>query len=161
MRPRVAEVLPLDSNTNGLAVFPKADGSGLTVYVGQTGVSQALNSVFNPTTQLQFNIRGLLAFDASPDGGGLLTNRRLLNTAISFYYDGVRVSRNGWVFGAAGEGVDVLDFRTGLTLGTIRLAGPLPGRAVNIAFGDHEMWVVGSGGVWHVSGIQERLDRDW
>lgn len=161
MRPRVAEVLPLDSNANGVTVSKRAGGSGLSVYVGQTGLSQALNKVFDPSTQLQFNRRGMLAFDTGPGDAGLLTNRRLLSVAIAYQYDGIRASRNGWLFAAGGEGVDVLDPRTGITLGTIRAAGPRPRMSVNVAFGEHEMWVVGDGGVWHVSGIKETLARGW
>lgn len=161
MRPRVAEVLPLDSNSNGITVSKKAEGSGLNVYVGQTGLTQALNKIFDPSTQLQFNRRGLLAFDTDRESAGLLSNRRLFSVAIAYQYDGIRASRNGWIFAVGGEGVDVLDPRTGLTLGTIRVSGPRPRTSVNVAFGNHEMWVVGDGGVWHISGVKERLARSW
>lgn len=56
--------------------------------------------------------------------------------------------------------MDVIDPVSGLTLGTIRVGGG-ENLAVNLAFGEHELWIVGRGGVWHVSGIQERLDRTW
>ena len=101
----------------------------------------------------------LTAYDIDQEGM-LLTNPRVFNNPISYFYDGVRVSRNGYVFGAAGDGVDVIHPVTGLTLGSIRLGGGL-NVAVNVAFGKHEMWIVGKGGVWHVDGIKERLDRSW
>lgn len=138
---------------NGIAVGAKrADGSR-TVYISDTGISPpALGSPFN-----QFQRRDLSAYDAE---GPLLTNPRLFNNPIYYIHDGVRVSRNGYVFSGAGEGVDVMDPDTGLPMGVIHVGG---GRttAVNVAFGEHEMWIVGGGGVWHVSGIRERLDRDW
>ena len=33
--------------------------------------------------------------------------------------------------------------------------------AVNMAFGDNKLLIVGAGGVWHVSGVRERLARDF
>lgn len=33
--------------------------------------------------------------------------------------------------------------------------------AVSVAFGEHEMWIVGRGGVWHVKDVKEALARDW
>lgn len=106
-----------------------------------------------------YGLRGLTAWDI-PQGVGAPRNEQILSNPISYFYDGVRVSRNGWIFGAAGEGVDVLNPHTGQALGTIRVGGG-GNSAVNIAFGQHEMWIVGSGGVWHVTGIKERLDRRW
>lgn len=70
------------------------------------------------------------------------------------------MSRSGLVFCAAADGVDVIEPKSGATLGRIRTGG---GRylAVNIAFEDHTMWIVGKGGVWKVSGIKELLTRKW
>lgn len=97
------------------------------------------------------------------EGGGLLTRHRLFSVAITYQYDGIRASRDGRVFDDAGEGVDVLDPRMGLALGTmyLRAAGARPRTAVNVAFGQHAMWMIGDGGVWHTSGSRQRLDRGW
>ncbi|KAK1624341.1 hypothetical protein BDP81DRAFT_398439 [Colletotrichum phormii] len=57
----------------------------------------------------------------------------------------------------AGDGVDVIDPVSGLALGTVRVGGG-SNLAVNMAFGENELWIVGRGGVWHVTGVAERLD---
>ncbi|KAF2193954.1 calcium-dependent phosphotriesterase [Zopfia rhizophila CBS 207.26] len=96
-----------------------------------------------------------------PDTGRrCFNNARLLNNPISYFYDGIRASRNGYLFAGAGDGVDVIDSRDGMTLGTIRVGGG-ENLAVSVAFGVHELWIVGRGGVWHVDGVKERLDREW
>ncbi|KAF7586294.1 hypothetical protein BBP40_009150 [Aspergillus hancockii] len=48
----------------------------------------------------------------------------------------------------------------GFTLGTISVGGG-DNVAISLTFGDHELWIVGRGGVCHVQGIQEQLARDW
>jgi hypothetical protein len=80
----------------------------------------------------------------------------LFSRAIEYFYDGIRASCSGLIFGAGGEVVDVLDPELGLTLGSIRMGGK-GNDPVNIVFGKHEMWVVGKGGVWHVKNIRENL----
>jgi len=32
---------------------------------------------------------------------------------------------------------------------------------VNIVLGEHELWVVGKGGVWHVKDVKEKLAQDY
>lgn len=140
---------------NGIAVTRKRDDGTLTVYIADTGVSATVPG--QPDNR--FNRRDLSAHDAR-GGKPLLSNERLFNNPISYFHDGVRVSRNGYVFGSAGEGVDIMDPETGYTLGTIHVGGGLT-TAVNIAFGEHELWVIGGGGVWHVTNIAERLAREW
>lgn len=150
MRPKVVHITT--GNTNGVAISSLKDGKQ-TLYLPDTGASeQKPISRKNP-----YGDRALVAYDIA--AGGVLASPRLLNNPISYFYDGIRVSRNGWIFAGAGDGVDVIDPDTGLTLGTIRVGGV--NVAVNLAFGEHELWIVGQGGVWHVSGIAERLDRAW
>jgi hypothetical protein len=48
----------------------------------------------------------------------------------------------------------------GLTLGTIRVVDG-GNVAVNLAFGENELWIVGKGGVWYVNDIAEHLAREW
>ncbi|KAI4601662.1 hypothetical protein KJ359_011793 [Pestalotiopsis sp. 9143b] len=152
MRPKVVHITT--GNTNGVAVSAPSDGPR-RLYLPDTGVS-----AFKPESMKDpFGDRRLTAYDVAVEGG-VLSNPRLLNNPISYFYDGIRVSRNGYIFAGAGDGVDVIDPVSGLTLGTIRMGGG-ENLAVNLAFGEHELWIVGRGGVWHVSGIQERLDRTW
>ncbi|KAH7053370.1 hypothetical protein B0J12DRAFT_571139 [Macrophomina phaseolina] len=143
-------------NANGVAIA-RSSTSTYTLYLPDTGVS-----VFKPVSLKDpYGNRGLFAYDVSPSGGGgVLTNGRLLNNPISYFYDGVRVSAGGWVFAGAGDGVDVISPTDGVTLGTIRVGGG-GNLAVAVGLGEHELWVVGRGGVWHVDGVKEKLRRDW
>ncbi|KAL4799539.1 hypothetical protein BDV19DRAFT_400776 [Aspergillus venezuelensis] len=147
---RVKPVHITDGNANGVAISP----DGRTLYIPDTGVSK-----YYPTEKTPYGKRDLTAFDISPSGS-VLSNRRLLSNPISYFYDGVRVSRNGWIFCGPGDGVNVIDPETGFTLGTIRVGGG-EALAVSVAFGEHKMWILGRGGVWHVKGIWDRLDRNW
>lgn len=153
MRPRPVHITT--GNANGVAVAARADGSR-TLYLPDTGASESRPvSRANP-----YGDRALTAFDVGARGGGVLSNPRFLSNPIAYFYDGIRVSRHGWIWAGAGDGVDVIDPESGLTLGTVRVGGG-QNKAVNLAFGEHELWIVGRGGVWHVSGIKERLDRAW
>ncbi|CAJ0548414.1 Ff.00g020270.m01.CDS01 [Fusarium sp. VM40] len=150
LRPRPVHITT--GNSNGIAVA--STDSGRVVYLPDTGVSR-----FKPVSVKDpYGDRGLLAYEAR--AGGVLTNRRLLNNPIGYFYDGIRVSRNGWIFVGSGDGVDVIDPDTGLALGSIRVGGG-NNVAVSLAFGRHDLWIVGRGGVWHVSEINDRLDRPW
>jgi len=154
MRPRAVKVTP--GSANGVAVAKNMHGEGHTVYLAQTSVSDG----YPKNVEDISGDRSLYSYTTSPHSEGLLNNPVLLNNPISYFYDGVRASRNGWIFAGAGDGVDVIDPATGLTLGTIRLGGG-KNRAVNLAFGKHEMWIVGAGGVWHVKGVRDELTRAW
>ncbi|KAL0934799.1 AkeP protein [Colletotrichum truncatum] len=154
---RIKELAYLQGNTNGISLSP----DDKTLYLADTGASET-----KPSRRNNLGPRDLWAWDfaVSPSGQGeerrlpLLTNQRLLSRAMQYFYDGVRVSRGGWIFGAGGEVVDVLDPESGWTLGSIRVGGG-GNDPVNVAFGEHEMWIVGKGGVWHVKDIRERLDK--
>ena len=153
MRPKELWYLE-DGNTNGVSLSP--DDS--TIYISDTGASRV-----KPSRRDEQGPRDLWAFDfatSTKTGQRLpvLTNRRLLTRAMQYFYDGVRVSHNGWIFGAGGEVVDVMDPESGWILGSIRLGGG-GNDPVNVVFGEHEMWIVGKGGVWHVENIRERLKR--
>ncbi|KAK8051659.1 hypothetical protein PG993_003044 [Apiospora rasikravindrae] len=138
---RIKPLMYLENgNTNGIAV--SADGSSL--YVADTGAS-----LVRPSGRDEQGPRDLWAFDfATSKTTGqklpLLTNKRLLTRAIQYFYDGVRVSRGGWIFGAGGEVVDVVDPESGWILGSIRMGGGQNG-PVNLVFGENELWVVGKG----------------
>lgn len=153
MQPQVIHIT--EGNANGVAVAVPDDGSPRRLYLPNTGVS-----VFKPVSLKDpFGDRRLMAYDIAGQGGPL-SNPRLLNNPISYFYDGVRVSRGGYLFVGAGDGVDVVDPASGLTLGSIRVGGGA-NVAVSMALGVHDVWIVGRGGVWHVKDIQSRLDRDW
>jgi hypothetical protein len=32
---------------------------------------------------------------------------------------------------------------------------------INIVLGDHELWIVGKGGVWHVKNVKEKLAQTY
>lgn len=104
-----------------------------TVYLPDTGVS-----VFKGVSKKDHHEdRALYALDVSPEGG-YLSNKRLLNNPITYFYDGIRVSRNGWIFAGSGDGVDVIDPKSGLALGSIRVGGG-ENVAVSLSFGEHEL----------------------
>lgn len=151
MQPKLVQTTT--GNANGVAVDP----SGRTIYLPDTGVSE-----FRPSAKNPFGARELWAYDFATSAFGkqlpILTNKRLLNNPISYFYDGIRVSREGWIFCGAGGGVDVISPETGLTLGTIRVGGG-ENLAVSLALGHHELWIVGRGGVWHVSDINIAMSR--
>lgn len=151
MRPRA--ITRTSGEANGIAVRAKqADGSR-TVYIADTAIIRTADIA--PSDK--FNRRDLSAYDAR---GPFLTNKRLFNNPIYYIHDGVRVSRNGYVISGIREGVDLMDPVTGRTLGAIHVGGGQT-TAVNLAFGGHELWIVGGGGIWQVSGIRGRLARDW
>lgn len=132
-------------NANGV-VIARAP-SHYTLYLSDTGVS-----VFKPTsTKNPYGDCALYAYDVAP-AGGVLTNPRVLNNPIGYFYDGIRASGGGWVFAGAGDGVDVVSPTDGVTLGTIRVGGGA-NLAVAVALGEHELW--------HVEGVRVRLGRDW
>lgn len=153
MRPRPVHITT--GNANGVAVArSRTDTSKHIVYLPDTGASETKPVArHNP-----YGDRSLLAYDVAQ--GGLLTNVRFLNNPIGYFYDGIRATKNGYLFAGAGDGVDVIDPVDGLTLGTIRVGGG-QNLAVGITFWEHEMWVVGKGGVWHVSNVKEELGREW
>lgn len=109
-RPRVVHVTT--GNANGVAV--SGDGK---VYIPDTGVSES----YPADNKNPFGDRRLHAFDTGAGKEGLLENGRLLANPIAYYYDGIRVARNGWIFAGAGDGVDVLDPETG-NLHSLRVA---------------------------------------
>jgi hypothetical protein len=153
MRPKPVHITT--GNANGVAVSRShSNPLAHSVYLPDTGVSE-----FKPVSKKNsYGSRALFAYDTIQ--AGILTNPRFLNNPISYFYDGIRASKNGYLFAGAGDGVDVIDPVDGLTLGTIRVGGG-ENLAVSMSFGKHELWIVGRGGVWHVSAVKEELARDW
>ncbi|KAH7370458.1 hypothetical protein BKA65DRAFT_532092 [Rhexocercosporidium sp. MPI-PUGE-AT-0058] len=137
-------------NTNGIAI-----SSDFTLYISSTDISSG-----RPNVKDAFKDRQLMAYDTR-GGRPQLRDGRMFRTSVNYYCDGVRVSRSGLVWCAMGDGVDVLDEEK--TLGRIRTRSELERHlAVNLAFGrEGELWVVGRGGVWSVTGIREELRSEW
>jgi sugar lactone lactonase YvrE len=150
LRPKELAFLK-DGNTNGITLSP----DGKTLYLADTGASAVKPSRRDPQGG-----RDLWAWDFATSSSGarlpLLVNQRLISTAMQYFYDGIRVSDNGWIFGAGGEVVDVLDPESGWILGSVRVGGG-GNDPVNLVLGKHELWIVGKGGVWHVKNVRERL----
>ncbi|KAK1967054.1 hypothetical protein LY78DRAFT_746723 [Colletotrichum sublineola] len=135
-----------------------------------SGWGRDLNPFSQPTPPTLYFVNGTtlrvkeLAFlegntngvSLSPDGKTLYLSSTGALEVKPTSTTGVRVSRSGWIFGAGGEVVDVLDPESGWTLGSIRVGGG-GNNPVNLAFGEREIWIVGKGGVWHVKNIRETL----
>ncbi|KPI39293.1 uncharacterized protein AB675_5222 [Cyphellophora attinorum] len=158
LRLKELAVLPVGGNANGVSLSP--DGS--TLYLADTGATGAVATNKTAARNPQGG-RDIYAWDfaVSKTTGErlpLLTSQKLLSRAIQYFYDGIRVSESGLIFGAGGEVVEVIDPESGWTLGSIRFGGG-GNDPVNVVLGEHELWVVGKGGVWHVKDVKETLRR--
>lgn len=142
-------IFQAEGNVNGIAY-----AADHTLYIDVTDISSGRPKNLDSTKS-----RALWSFDTR-GGRPQLHDGVLFSNPVSRFYDGVRVSRNGYVFAASGDGVDVIEPVNGNVLGRIRVGGGTHA-PVNVAFEDHVLWIVGKGGVWKVSGIVERLARDW
>jgi hypothetical protein len=88
-------------NLNGIAVSSwceKDDAKVFTVYSATS-------------TKDQYGDRAIYAFHTFEGTEGILRDERMLNHPISYFYDGIRVSRYGYIFAGAGDGVDIIDSR--------------------------------------------------
>ncbi|KAF2758650.1 AkeP protein, partial [Pseudovirgaria hyperparasitica] len=152
LRPKVLHGTdPSTGNTNGVTISP----DGKTIYMQETGVSGSRPTRLDPYAQ-----RSLYSYDFSVSkktGKKLpvLENKRLLNEPLAWYYDGIHASKEGYLFVGARETVDVIDPETGLTIGSIRMKAP--NLAVNLVFEKNGIWIVGVGGVFHVSNVAADL----
>lgn len=90
---------------NGLAL----SNDEHTLYVADSN-----SSYLSPTS-----VRNVWAFDVQGQDT-ILTNPRMIYQAESGWPDGIRVSRNGYLFISAAGGVDVVEPSTGLLLGKIK-----------------------------------------
>ncbi|KAI0536233.1 AkeP protein [Xylaria digitata] len=153
LHPKQLTYLP--GNANGITLSP----DGKTLYLADTGSSRVVT-----VRRDELGYRDLWAFNFAISSVGkklpLLTNKRLLTRATEYFYDGIRASRNGYVFGAGGSAIDVIDPESGWILESLRFGsgGQDP---VNIVFGQHEMWAVGKGGVCHIKNVRDMLAHNY
>ncbi|KAJ3561762.1 hypothetical protein NPX13_g8817 [Xylaria arbuscula] len=128
-RPKAVHITT--GNANGVSLSP----NGKTIYLPNTGVSQG-------DTKDPYGERGLWAYDLVTLRGKrdskapVLTNARMLTNPIANFYDGIRVTKDGWILTGANDGVDVIDPVNGDILGSIRVGGD--GEAVNMVLKGHD-----------------------
>ena len=100
-----------------------------------------------------FGGKSVYAFDLKKSAAGsYLTNKRPIWQAQTFAVDGLQVSKEGFVLGAAGTGVDVLS-----ESGELVLRIEVPGVINNFQFAGQDLeqlWVFGPGGIFKISGLE-------
>jgi gluconolactonase len=137
---------------NGIGISP----DGKTMYISDTGITDFDGASFDVIPRYIFNKfggRAVHAFDINfAPPGNYLTNRRPIWLAQTFAVDGLHVSREGYVLGASGSGLDVLS-----EWGELILRIEIGGAINNFQFvGEdrRELWLFGPSGIWKVSGLQ-------
>ena len=136
---------------NGIGISP----SGKTMYITDTGVTNFENAPKDVLPRYTFDPFGgkeVYAFDINPaPPGSYLTNKRPIWRAETFADDGFHVSREGYLLGAAGSGVDVLS-----EYGEMIMRIEVHGEINNLQFAGPELrdlWLFGPSGIYRVSGL--------
>lgn len=136
---------------NGIGISP----DGKTMYISDTGITDFEGVSPDEIPRYKFNKfggRAVYAFDINfAPPGNYLTNKRPIWLAQTFAVDGMHVSREGYVLGASGSGIDVLS-----EWGELILRIEVGGQINNIQFAGperRELWLFGSSGIWRVSGL--------
>jgi gluconolactonase len=137
---------------NGIGISP----DGKTMYISDTGITDfddVSPDVVPRYTFNKFGGRAVYAFDINfAPPGNYLTNRRPIWLAQTFAVDGLHVSREGYVLGASGSGLDVLS-----EWGELILRIEIGGAINNFQFAGadrRELWLFGPSGIWRVSCLQ-------
>lgn len=137
---------------NGIGISP----DGKTMYISDTGITDfdgVSSDVIPRYIFNKFGGRAVYAFDINfAPPGNYLTNRRPIWLAQTFAVDGLHVSREGYVLGASGSGLDVLS-----EWGELILRIEIGGAINNFQFAGadmRELWLFGPSGIWRVSGLQ-------
>ena len=127
---------------NGIAFNPAGD----TLYVCDTGGVSGYNGT-KPHTIYKFDVT---------NNGTEISNRRAFYLTSSYIPDGLKVSQEGLVLTADGNGIDVLD-----NIGQLIMRVQMNYTAVNFAWVGNdlrELWVVGQGAIsrirWNIQGQQ-------
>lgn len=133
---------------NGIGISP----DGRTMYITDTGVTDFSANITNMLPKYTYNSLGgnnVYAFDVNfAPPGNYLTNKRPVRSAEEFGDDGFHVSRDGYLLGAAGLGVDILSawgemimrIETPTVINNIQFAGPER----------KDLWLFGEGGIYRV-----------
>ena len=136
---------------NGIGISP----DGKTMYITDTGVTKFRGAPEDVLPRYTYNPHGgksVYAFDINyAPPGNYLTNKRPIWLAETFADDGFHVSREGYLLGAAGNGVDVLSewgeliirIEVGGAINNLQFAGP----------DRSDLWLFGSGGIFRVIGL--------
>ena len=138
---------------NGIGISP----DGRTMYISDTGITdfEGVSPDAAPPryTFNKFGGRAVYAFDVNyAPPGNYLTNKRPIWLAQTFAVDGLHVSREGYILGASGSGLDVLS-----EWGELLLRIEVGGEINNFQFAGPErrdLWLFGPSGVWRVSGLE-------
>jgi gluconolactonase len=94
------------------AVLPMPNGLALSNDESILYVANSNSSYLSPQS-----VRDVYAFGFQ--GGTVLSNPRLIYQAEAGWPDGIRVSKNGYLFVAVANGADIVDPNTGLLLGKV------------------------------------------
>lgn len=136
---------------NGIGISP----DGKTMYISDTGITDFEGVSPDAVPRYRFNKfggRSVYAFDVNfAPPGNFLTNKRPIWLAQTFAVDGLHVSREGYVLGASGTGLDVLS-----EWGELLLRIEVGGEINNFQFAGadrRELWLFGPSGIWRVSGL--------
>ena len=136
---------------NGIGISP----DGKTMYITDTGVTKfrgAPKDILPRYTYNPFGGKAVYAYDIYPSPpGSYITNKRPIWLAETFADDGFHVSKEGYLLGAAGTGLDVLSewgelimrIEVGGAINNFQFAGPQA----------DELWLFGSGGIFRVTGL--------
>ena len=145
---------------NGIGISP----DGRTMYISDTGITNFDNVPADQVPRYNINPFGgkaLYAFDINfAPPGNYLTSKRPIWLAETFADDGFHVSREGYLLGAAGAGVDVLS-----EFGELIMRVEVGGSINNLQFAGpdrRELWCFGPSGIWRIgglTGIQGMLDE--
>lgn len=129
---------------------------GKTMYISDTGVTDFEDFTVDTVPRYKFNPFGgkaVYVFDLkNSSAGSYLVDRRPIWQAQTFAVDGLYVSREGFVLGAAGTGVDVFT-----ECGELVMRIEVPGEINNFQFAGEELdqlWLFGPGGIFRASGLE-------
>ncbi|KAF7195700.1 Gluconolactonase [Pseudocercospora fuligena] len=136
---------------NGIGISP----DGRTMYISDTGITDFEGVDPNVLPRYRYNPFGgksLYAYDINfAPPGNYLTGKRPIWLAQTFAVDGFHVSREGYLLGAAGNGIDVLS-----EYGELLVRIEIGGSVNNFQFVGKErdeLWAFGPSGIWRISGL--------
>ncbi|EKG22535.1 Six-bladed beta-propeller TolB-like protein [Macrophomina phaseolina MS6] len=124
---------------------------GRTLYLTDTGAGEAvIDPAVDPVPPIKYNSTGkrsIYAFDVDPVRK-ILTNKRPFHQSMQLAPDGIKVSEDGYVIAATGNGITILS-PEGAPVVLVQTNFTV----INIAWVGHqreELWAVGKGGIARV-----------